>query len=76
MTRPALHFVWFRGEEYHSAVKVWGKPDFVHMAWDRRAAREIAIGDTVVFARGPSDQPSAEFNSSDLKPGGPVFAYC
>ncbi len=47
-----LHFVWFRGDEYNRACRVWGKPDFIHIGWDRRAAREIAKGDTVVFARG------------------------
>lgn len=47
---PALHFVGFRGEEYHNAIKVFGLPDFYHRGWDRRAQREIAEGDTVVFA--------------------------
>ena len=41
---PCLHFVGFRGEEYWSAVKVWGFPDFYHRGWDTRAAREIANG--------------------------------
>jgi len=51
-----IHFVWFRGDEYLSAVRVWGQPDFVHMGWDSRARREIADGDTVVFAKGEYDQ--------------------
>lgn len=25
-----MHFIGFRGDEYWSAVKVWGKPDHVH----------------------------------------------
>jgi hypothetical protein len=49
----AVHFVGFRGDEYHNAVKVFGKPDFFHYHWDYRAAYggEMAEGDTVVFAR-------------------------
>lgn len=62
----ALHFVWFRGDEYTRAVQVWGKPDFIHRGWDRRAQREIAEGDTVVFAKGDMDQPVAPFNFNDL----------
>lgn len=63
----AVHFVWFRGEEYWSAVRVWGVPDFVHIGWDTRARREIAKGDTVVFARGEYDQPHAERNFNDIR---------
>lgn len=48
--RQAIHFVGFRGEEYHSAVRVFGRPDFIHPVWDTRAAREIADGDVLVFA--------------------------
>lgn len=47
-----LHFVHFRGEEYHAAVKVFGKPDFYHMVYDKRAQKEFAEGDMVVFAQG------------------------
>lgn len=48
--RPAVHFVGFRGEEYQSAVRIWGVPDFYHRVWDQRAQCEIAESDTVVFA--------------------------
>lgn len=48
--KPALHFVGFRGYEYVSAVRVWGKPDFVHIGNDRRMRGEIFEGDIVVFA--------------------------
>jgi len=47
-----IHFVGFRGEEFWSAVRVWGRPDFIHRGWDLRARREIAPEDTVVFAKG------------------------
>jgi hypothetical protein len=52
---PAVHFIGFRGEEYHSAVRVWGLPDFYHRGWDTRAQREIAEGDVLVF--GPKADP-------------------
>jgi hypothetical protein len=57
MTRPAVHFIGFRGEEYWSAVKVWGPPGFIHMGWDRRALRDIHPDDTVIFAKGTEKDP-------------------
>ncbi len=62
----AVHFVGFRGAEYVSALNVWGKPDFYHMTWDRRARREIMDGDTIVFAKGPADQQFGDRNSPDI----------
>lgn len=61
---PCLHFVGFRGEEYHNAVRLWGKPDFYHRVWDHRAQREIADCDTVVFAKYDPGKPSP-FNYDD-----------
>jgi len=54
--RSVIHFVEFRGEEFRSAVRVWGRPDFIHRGWDLRARREIAPEDTVVFAKGEFDK--------------------
>jgi len=51
-----VHFVGFRGDEYHSAVKAFGPPHFIHRGWDLRAQREIAEGDLIVFATGEPDQ--------------------
>jgi hypothetical protein len=64
--QSAVHFVWFRGEEYNAAKKVWGAPDFIHRGWDKRARREIMDGDTIIFARGPHDQQPVERNLPDL----------
>lgn len=61
----AVHFVGFRGDEYWSALKVWGKPDFFHRGWDTRAQREIAPQDTVVFAKGDADQPLSKYTFDD-----------
>ena len=65
--RSAVHFVGFRGEEYWSAVRVWGKPGFIHMGNDSRMRREMADGDIVIYANGCETRPS-ERNFSDLKP--------
>ncbi len=62
MSRPCLHFVGFKDpryekdERYWQAVKVFGRPDFLHRGWDLRAKQEIAEGDTIIFAKGTSDQ--------------------
>lgn len=67
---PALHFVGFRHPEqgadirYDVAVRIFGKPDFVHRHWDLRAQQEIASGDIVVFANGTADQ-ALELHSFD-----------
>lgn len=50
--RKTIHFVGFRGEEYWSAVRVWGLPDFFHHGYDLRMQRDVADYDTVVFANG------------------------
>lgn len=63
---PAIHFVGFRGDEYWSAVKIWGRPGFIHISWDRRAALEIADADTVVFATGEHDQPHRDQSFADF----------
>ena len=64
--KPCIHFVGFRGEEYNSAVKIWGKPDFFHKIWDYRAVGDIVPGvDTVIFAKySPDDKPS-EYSYDD-----------
>jgi hypothetical protein len=64
--KPCIHFVGFRGEEYNSAVKIWGKPDFFHKIWDHRAVGDIVPDlDTVIFAKySPEDKPS-EYSYDD-----------
>lgn len=67
--RSAIHFVGFRDERYWNAVRVWGRPDFIHYVWDRRAQRDIAPQDTVVFANGDADQHLGKYNGPDLVKG-------
>ncbi len=64
--RPALHFVGFHDDRYLAAVRIFGRPDFFHRRWDQRARREIAPGDTIVFADGDEHQVPSRFNGADL----------
>jgi hypothetical protein len=59
-----MHFVGFihpnigADVAYNKAVRVFGKPDFVHRRWDVRAKQEIAPGDVAIFAKGSiNDEP-------------------
>lgn len=64
--RPCVHFIGFRGEEYLSAVRVWGLPEYIHQGWDLRARREIDESDTIVFANGAGDGPPRVKSWPDL----------
>jgi len=50
MTRT-IHFIGFRADEYISAIKVWGLPDFIHRDHDPRAYEEIAQNDIIIFGK-------------------------
>lgn len=65
--RPAVHFVGFRDDRYWNAVKVWGRPDFIHRGYDLRARRDTHPVDTVVFAEGPADQEPRIKSYDDLR---------
>lgn len=49
MSAPRLHFIGFRGEEYWSAVKVWGRPDFTHEYATWSVLGDCAPDDTVIY---------------------------
>jgi|TARA_R110000764_G_scaffold91035_2_gene173685 hypothetical protein len=58
MTRH-LHFVGFRTDsEFWSAVKVWGKPDFIHMIHDHRMKGDVGKNDLVLFGSKGRKKPS------------------
>ena len=61
-----LHFVAFRDDRYWNAVRVFGRPDFVHRKWDLRANREIAPNDVLVFASGQVTDCPDRRNGDDL----------
>ena len=52
-----MHFVGFKDDRVFNALKVFGRPDFWHRRWDRRAVDEVAEGDVVVFAEGDERSP-------------------
>ena len=60
-----MHFVGFKDDRFTTAVKVFGRPDFVHRKWDRRAVDEVCEGDMVVFATGDETQPVEPFAYDD-----------
>jgi len=67
VSRQALHFVGFRGDEYRSAVRIFGTPDFVHIGWDVWAKQAVVSGDVAVFARGTFDDEPSRYSFPDIK---------
>lgn len=63
--KPCVHFVGFKDDRYWNAVRVWGRPDFIHRGWDTRACREIAEVDIVVFATGSAQQQPNPYSFDD-----------
>jgi len=63
----ALHFVGFRGDEYGRAVRLFGRPDFIHIGWDRWARAEVMTGDTALFACGTAEDGPSAYSFPDLK---------
>lgn len=49
VVNKCIHFVGMRGDEYISACRVWGEPDFIHKVHDKRMYEEISKNDTVIF---------------------------
>jgi hypothetical protein len=65
MGTPTLHFVGFKDDRVHGALKVFGRPDFWHRFWDYRAAAEFSPGDVAVFASGDETTPPKDFAFDD-----------
>lgn len=71
--QPALHFVGFKGDEYNSAVRVFGQPDFVHRVWDTRVQQDVVKGwDRVVFAKYHDMPPSPYCFDDSNQPDDPA----
>lgn len=64
---PATHFIGFRRDEYTSAVRIFGVPDFIHIGWDRWAMMEIMPGDVAIFAKGTADDEPSHYAFPDLR---------
>lgn len=69
MIAPCVHFVGFRDDRYLNAVKIWGRPHFIHRWLDLRARREFAPNDIIVFAEGEWTQAPRRFNAPDIDDG-------
>ena len=64
--KNATHFVRFSDSaQFERAQRVFGRPDFVHRIWDRRAVSEVFEGDRVIFAKGDEAQPVSKFTWDD-----------
>jgi len=63
--RGLYHFVGFKDDRYSTAVKTFGRPDFIHRFWDRRAVDEVIPEDVVIFADGDENQPVRPFAYDD-----------
>lgn len=64
--RAAVHFIGFRDDRYWNAAAIFGRPDFIHRIWDRRAQREISASDILVFAVGCEDDQPSMRNGNDI----------
>jgi len=52
-----VHFFGFRGNEYNSAVRIWGQPDFIHPVHDRRAYVEYDPNNDIgIFANKETEE--------------------
>jgi len=60
-----VHFIGFRGEEYWSAVKVWGFPDFVHKWHDNRMYGDVGDNDILIFAGKSDPKEVSEYTWQD-----------
>lgn len=63
---PCVHFIGFTEmSQFQNAVNVFGRPDFIHRYWDRRAKNDVMPNDTAVFAKGTEDSETVPFNFDD-----------
>ena len=60
-----VHFIGFRGEEYWSAVRVFGRPDFVHAWHDARMWGDVGDNDVLVWAGKERDDVQREYSWQD-----------
>lgn len=66
----ALHFVGFRGDEYARAAGIFGRPDFIHIGWDRWAMQEVVAGDVAVFATGTYEDEPSRYGYPNIREAG------
>lgn len=48
--KRSIHFVGFRHDsEWNSAIRIWGRPDFIHLIHDNRMYGDIGPDDIIIF---------------------------
>jgi hypothetical protein len=62
-----LHFVGFRNDnDYLAAVRVFGRPDFIHVTHDHRMYGDVDVdNDTVVFSHRADPDRVSQFTDQD-----------
>jgi hypothetical protein len=63
--QSCIHFVGFKGEEFHRAIAVFGKPDFIHRQNDGRCRSMIMDEDVAIYANGAEVPHSSVFSFDD-----------
>jgi hypothetical protein len=64
----AVHFVGFtESAQYWRATQVFGKPDYIHRFWDKRAKHggEVDVDDVFVFATGDETKDPVKYTFDD-----------
>jgi hypothetical protein len=72
----AVHFIGFKpgAQDWWNALKIWGRPDFVHRKWDERAAFGGEIDwneDILIFAGKEREDVIHSFSVDDSNMGIP-----
>jgi hypothetical protein len=69
VTVRCVHYVGFCDDRYWNAFRIWGGPRIIHRWWDKRAQRDIAEGDVIIFATGDWQQSPRHYNAPDITDG-------
>lgn len=61
-----VHFVGFRTDaEYSAAVRVFGRPDFIHLFHDRRMYGDVGPDDIILLGSKGHDEPDPRYSDQD-----------
>ena len=61
-----VHFVGFRTDsEYSAAVRVFGKPDFIHLFHDLRMYGDVGEDDIILLGSKGKETPDPRYSDQD-----------
>jgi hypothetical protein len=61
-----VHFVGFRTDsEYSAAVRVFGRPDFIHLFHDLRMYGDVGEGDIILLGSKGKETPDPRYSDQD-----------